>query len=324
METKSIFFCLKKIAKQNFLVLILFLFVGCSGLKTRSDVDRPTGKQDSSVKFPNQFPGQSQSKQAEPATPVSVKKPKVGLILGPGGAKAFAHIGVLKELEKARIPIDYVVGIEHGALVGALYAVHGKANEVEWKMNKIEHVNSSKGFFRSGGAPKVETLEKFIEENFPKKSTSDFAIGFGCPVVSTQTGYVKMAPSGSVKESIYNCLPFPPLFRLERNQIAGLFGIKEAAESLRSKGAELIIYVNVLDQGVLTNKASTPEEKLSAMLWFEFRRSQETANQHANEVIEVTTRGIELGDFKERRKLISLGEQAGSKAANRLSSQYGF
>jgi predicted acylesterase/phospholipase RssA len=324
MAIKSILFCLKKSVKPILVFLFVVQFVACSGLKTRSDIDRPAGKQDSSVKFPTQFPGQAQSKQVEPATPVSVKKPKVGLILGPGGAKAFAHIGVLKELEKARIPIDYVVGIEHGALVGALYAVHGKANEVEWKMNKIEHVNSVKGFFKSGGAPKVETMDKFIEENFPKKSTSDFAVGFGCPMVSTQSGYVKMAPSGSVKESIYNCLPYPPLFRIERNQVAGLFGIKEAAESLRAKGAELIIYINVLDQGVMISKAATAEEKLSAMLWFEFRRSQEHANQYANELIEVTTRGIELADFKERRKLISLGEQAGSKAANRLSAQYGF
>ena len=51
------------------------------------------------------------------------KRPTVGLVLSGGGARGFAHIGVLKVLEENRIPVDYVGGASMGGLVGAMYAM---------------------------------------------------------------------------------------------------------------------------------------------------------------------------------------------------------
>ena len=48
---------------------------------------------------------------------------KVGLVLSGGGAKGMAHIGALKVIEKAGIPIDYVVGTSMGSIIGGLYAI---------------------------------------------------------------------------------------------------------------------------------------------------------------------------------------------------------
>lgn len=53
---------------------------------------------------------------------VQGQRKKVGLVLSGGGAKGVAHIGVLKVLEEAGIPIDYIAGTSMGSLVGALYA----------------------------------------------------------------------------------------------------------------------------------------------------------------------------------------------------------
>lgn len=50
---------------------------------------------------------------------VMAERKKVGLVLGGGGAKGVAHIGVLKVLEEAGIPIDYIAGTSMGAIVGA-------------------------------------------------------------------------------------------------------------------------------------------------------------------------------------------------------------
>jgi NTE family protein len=47
---------------------------------------------------------------------------RVGLVLGGGGARGAAHIGVLKELERLQIPIDAIAGTSMGAIVGSLYA----------------------------------------------------------------------------------------------------------------------------------------------------------------------------------------------------------
>ena len=59
------------------------------------------------------------------------ERPKVGLVLSGGGAKGVAHIGVLKVLEKADIPIDYICGTSMGAIIGGLYSVGYSASEID-------------------------------------------------------------------------------------------------------------------------------------------------------------------------------------------------
>lgn len=63
--------------------------------------------------------------------PVPAKRLKVGLVLGGGGAKGAAEVGVIKVLQKSGIPIDYVAGTSIGSLVGGLYAAGVSAEEME-------------------------------------------------------------------------------------------------------------------------------------------------------------------------------------------------
>ena len=55
--------------------------------------------------------------------PQNKERPRVGLVLSGGGAKGFAHIGVLEVLEKEGIPIDYIVGTSIGSIMGGLYSI---------------------------------------------------------------------------------------------------------------------------------------------------------------------------------------------------------
>ncbi len=56
---------------------------------------------------------------------------KIGIALGGGGARGFAHIGVLRVLESARIPIDLIAGTSAGAIIGALYAAGKSPDDIE-------------------------------------------------------------------------------------------------------------------------------------------------------------------------------------------------
>lgn len=72
------------------------------------------------------------------ANPISTEKkadPKICLVLSGGGARGFAHIGVLKYLEEQHIPVDCIAGTSMGAVVGGLYASGMSANEIEKKLN---------------------------------------------------------------------------------------------------------------------------------------------------------------------------------------------
>ncbi|MFH1259661.1 MAG: patatin-like phospholipase family protein [Elusimicrobiota bacterium] len=64
---------------------------------------------------------------------------KVGLALGGGGARGLAHVGVIKTLLKANIPIDVITGTSIGALIGGMYAISLDINQVEEKLCLLEH-----------------------------------------------------------------------------------------------------------------------------------------------------------------------------------------
>lgn len=61
----------------------------------------------------------------------TIDKPKVGLVLSGGGARGFAHIGVLKVLEKENIKIDYIAGTSIGSIIGGLYSLGYTADQLE-------------------------------------------------------------------------------------------------------------------------------------------------------------------------------------------------
>ncbi len=78
--------------------------------------------------------GQSTNSDNKPAS----NRPKVGLVLGGGGARGAAHIGVLQELERYRIPIDAIAGTSMGAVVGGLYASGMTPDELEQLVTSLD------------------------------------------------------------------------------------------------------------------------------------------------------------------------------------------
>ena len=59
------------------------------------------------------------------------KRPKVGLVLSGGGAKGFAYVGLLKALQEAKLPVDYIGGTSIGSIMGGLYAVGYSPDMIE-------------------------------------------------------------------------------------------------------------------------------------------------------------------------------------------------
>ena len=66
---------------------------------------------------------------------------KVGLILSGGGAKGMAHVGVLKEIERAGVRVDYIGGTSMGAIVGGLYACGYSASQLEELLTNTDLVD---------------------------------------------------------------------------------------------------------------------------------------------------------------------------------------
>ena len=123
---------------------------------------------------------------------------KVGLALGGGGAKGFAHIGVLKVLEEYNIPIHKIAGTSMGSIVGALYCAGYPANEILnmlkdekiWKWFKIDILSG--GLINLNGVK--NTLKKYIGHNEFSKLEKPLYVA----VSNLNTGKVKVVSEGNM------------------------------------------------------------------------------------------------------------------------------
>lgn len=106
--------------------------------------------------------------------------PRIGLVLGGGGARGFAHVAVLKELERQRIPIGCIAGTSMGALVGGLYASGMSADQIEKALRAMD--------WEQMFNDRVERPER----SFRRKRDDDLALIAGKPGVGNDG--IKIAP----------------------------------------------------------------------------------------------------------------------------------
>lgn len=257
---------------------------------------------------------------------VNRKPKKVGIILGPGGAKALAEAGVLKELQRARIPIQDVIGLEWGALVGGLFAQRGQAHEMEWKLYKLEKQDlPGTGFLSSKLKPnEINSLRGYLKDSFSQLDVTRTQIPFSCPSQSLAAPDWRWSENGQLSQVVEGCMAYLPLYDVQKGAIAAAFSASEAADRLRKRGVDVVILVNVLNSGQLVDPRQLPDLGASAILWQEIRRSLRMASIKVDDWIEVDTSRVGLSDFARRKELFASGEKAGQLAAKRLIDKYGF
>jgi len=120
--------------------------------------------------------------------PLKSDKPVVALVLGSGGNRGFAHIGVIKALEANDIPVDVIVGTSAGSVVGALYAGGYSGKEIEHIALELdrEHLNdidiSKRGYIRG------ERLQDFIDRKLKSRSIEQLDKPFVAVSTQLRTG----------------------------------------------------------------------------------------------------------------------------------------
>lgn len=256
--------------------------------------------------------------------------PKVGVILGAGGMKTFAHLGVLREMNRARIPIHSIVGLEWGSVMGGLYAVQGQINDAEWKALKLRESDlpgeSRFLSFKAGNTPvSIATLREFLDTTFTTALIEKSRIDFYCGSNTVKGDRPVFFARGSMRDAMTKCVPYPPFYQDNGGNVAAPLAVSEAADWLRSRGANVIVLVDVLSQGEIFDGKHAGEQKTEFLLWNEVRREILNAKAPAvNWVIRVNTSGHPINDFAGRRALMEAGVKAATEVVNKMNSQYGF
>ncbi len=124
--------------KLILLIFIIFVTALHAGEKIYYEDAKIAQLKDEMDKIQNKIDRLERSKQLRIEKENEGKRPKIGLVLSGGGAKGFAHIGVLKVLEENGIKVDYITGTSMGAVVGALYSVGYSPEEIEKIFEVVE------------------------------------------------------------------------------------------------------------------------------------------------------------------------------------------
>lgn len=211
----------------------------------------------------------------------TIKAPKIGLVLSGGGAKGFAHVGVLKVLEAAGIKIDYIGGTSMGAVVGGLYASGYAANQIDSIIKATNFDNllidyiprSSKSFYEKRndelyalilpfnnfkiGAPQSLSKGMFNYNLFNKltlhvRHVRDFnqlPIPFLCMATDIEFGQQVILDKGVLAQAFFasSALPsvFSPVILDGKFLIDGGVTNNYPIEEIRKLGADIIIGADV-------------------------------------------------------------------------------
>ncbi len=217
---------------------------------------------------------------------------KIGVALGGGGVKGMAHIGVLRVLESAKIPVQVVTGTSAGAIVGALYAAGESPDEIEQlaRERSIAHWfardKSRMGLFSTDGICRLIEFalgQNVLIENLPRT--------FACVAVDLDSGEEVVFKSGPLAEAVCASCAFPGIFAPVRIGDRFLFdgGVTNPVpfDVARRLGANRVIACDLGAQEPFFTENAIGSFRHSNLLWNVFHR---VSNQRIFKVVERSQR----------------------------------
>jgi NTE family protein len=252
----------------------------------------------------------------------------IGLALGGGSARGFAHIGVLQALDEAKIPVSVVAGTSAGSLVGAFYAAGfspWKMQEVALKVKDIDVADLSSGNKRGmmGGASLKRLVNGFLEnmpiEKMPRRFAAvatDLATGEKVAIQRGDTGAAVVASCSIPGVFI------PAMFEGRELVDGGLTSPVPVAVA-RQLGADVVIAVDVGGKPTTKPRSGLYEIILQS---FEImgRSLAQLEGKTANVLIQPRTDGFDSSDFSARKEMIEAGYAAGQAAVPELRRKLGL
>lgn len=255
--------------------------------------------------------------------------PKVGLVLGGGAARGFAHVGVIRVLEREKIPIDLIVGTSVGSLVGAIYADKKNSFELEWTAFSLEEkdlfdytfISPTQGFVRG------ERIEEFVLKKVSARELQQLKIPLTIVATDIQNGEPVLLQTGSVARAVRASSAIPGIFIPVRNQgkllVDGGVLNNVPVDVARKMGADIVIAVN-LGGGRKAAQVNNVFDAIVQSLHLMSIEGTEARLKNADVVIEPQVSHIGLIDFSRKKELLALGIQAAEQALPRLREKLGM
>ena len=292
------------------LSLLFLLLAGCASTRSAPPVVSRAVEQP---------PAQPQA-QAPAPRPV-----RIGLALGGGAARGFAHIGVIKALEAQGIVPDIVVGTSAGSVVGAMYAAGNngfKLNRMALEMDEAAMSDWAIPLFaKSSGVLKGEAIQRYVNRVVRNVPIEKFPIAFGAVATDLNSGKPILFQRGNAGMAVRASSSVPGVFQPvkigEHSYVDGGLVAPVPVRYAREMGADFVIAVNISADPDAQPATSSLDVVLQT-----FSIMGQTINRlemkDADVVITPSLGAMKGNDFNGRHLAILAGEQAASTAMPEL------
>lgn len=281
-------------------------------------------------------------------------KPKIGLVLSGGGGKGFVHIGVLRVLEREQIPIDYITGSSIGSIIGLLYSMGYKVDELEKLIEEIDWDRIFDEDIERIDRPMEEKLfaERYITslpmENFrlklPKglisgqkaymilkkynweargiKDFDNLPIPFRPIATNLATGDSIILNHGDITRAVNASMAIPsiisPVMWKDMVLTDALASKNFPVDEVKEMGADIVIGVDIGAPLLGDVKELNFLEVLNQIQAFRGHDSTLEQRKKVDYLIEPEISMYSSTDFTKRKELIALGEEAAYKIIDDL------
>jgi len=248
---------------------------------------------------------------------IGSKKPVIGLVLGAGAARGFAHVGVIKALEAQGIRPDIVVGSSAGSVIAALLASGASGNDLNrLALNLDEATIADWGLpfaGRFGGLIKGDALQNMVNREVQNKTIEQMRIPLGIVATDLQSGQRRPFRSGNTGQAVRASCSVPGVFQPTvisgKEYVDGGLVAPVPVSYARQMGATIVIAVNISSEPVYQDASGT-----FGILQHTISIMQNSINQFelksADIVITPQLKQMSSGDFKSRNAAILAGEAA--------------
>lgn len=244
----------------------------------------------------------------------TTQRPIVALVLGSGGSRGYAHIGVLEALEKHGIQPDFIVGTSAGSIVGALYASGQSAQQIKqtaltMKVQDVRDIKVTKQGFLDG-----QKLENFVNTQIQHQTLEHMKIPLYVVATELKTGKKTVFNQGNTGQAVRASVAIPSMFiptKIKNEEyVDGGLVSPVPVEVAQELGADVIIAVDILMQ---------PQYTETENMWGMFNQNinimqqqlSQTELRYADVVIRPDMREKgHIFDTKEREKTLVAGELA--------------
>ncbi len=193
-------------------------------------------------------------------------KPKIGLALGGGAARGFAHIGVIKMLESQGIVADYVVGTSAGAVVGSLYAAGNDAFTMQKLAQQLDEKIFADWTLGGRGFLKGEALQDFINQHLNKRTLEKLNKPFATVATDLNTGERVVFRTGDTGLAVRASAAVPGIFQPAqfsgKSYVDGGLTSPVPVQAAREMGADFVIAVDIS-----ARPEGQPIDSVTAIIW---------------------------------------------------------